>query len=141
MYERLTAFLPRLELEKCGEWIIDKKNDGSPEHPIQFPYVNYDRTIDEFVDNVYCFIRENPEMDMKDYNEILEQSNIQWSSDSMVNANEAFLDGKTVVALIFGAIRAERFCDGALMEFCENGCIQKWLKRLKVIDDLEKVAR
>ena len=129
MYEQLTTFLPRLELEQYGEWIIDKKNDGSPEHPIQFPYANYDRTVDEFVDTVYRFIRDYPEMDMRDYSDNLEQSNIQWGSDSMMNTDAASLDGKTVVALIFGAIRAERFCDGALMEFCETGCIQKWLQR------------
>ena len=133
--------MPRLELKQYGEWIIDKKNDGSPEHPIQFPYVNYDRTVDEFVDTVYRFIRDYPEMDMRDYSDILEQSNIQWGSDSMMSTDAASLDGKTVVALIFGAIRAERFCDGALMEFCETGCIQKWLQRLKAIDEAGAAAR
>jgi len=33
-----------------------------------------------------------------------------------------------------GAVRAERFCDGALKEFVENGSITKWLERLKEID-------
>lgn len=45
---------------------------------------------------------------------------------------------KTVVALILGVIRAERFCDGAPMGFCENGYIQRWLTRLKAIDDVEE---
>ena len=50
------------------------------------------------------------------------------------NANVDELDGKTVVALILGTIRAERFSDGTLLEFCQNGCIAKWLSRLKEID-------
>jgi len=137
MYEQLTAFLPQLHKGQYGDWIIDRENDGSPEHPIQFPYVNYDRTVDEFVDVVYHFIEGYPEMELKNYSEILEQANIQWSSDSMMNADETALDGKTVVALILGAIRAERFCDGALLGFCKDGCIQRWLARLKAIDDAE----
>jgi len=43
-------------------------------------------------------------------------------------------DEKSVLALIMGAVRAERFCDGALLAFFEDGCILKWLKRLKDID-------
>ena len=42
---------------------------------------------------------------------------------------------KVVLALILGAFRAERFCGGALKSFLEKGCIQKWLKRLKEIDN------
>jgi hypothetical protein len=32
------------------------------------------------------------------------------------------------------SIRAERFCDGALLGFFEKGCVGKWLERLKEID-------
>lgn len=38
--------------------------------------------------------------------------------------------GQQVMALLMGAVRAERFCDGALKEFVENGSITKWLERL-----------
>ena len=38
------------------------------------------------------------------------------------------------MALIMAAVRAERFCDGALKEFFENGSIEKWLLRLKELD-------
>ena len=53
----------------------------------------------------------------------------------MKNADVSSLDGKTVVALLVGAIRAERFCDGALLDFFEDGSIVKWLSRLKEIDE------
>ena len=45
------------------------------------------------------------------------------------------IDGETVMALLMGAIRAERFCDGALLGFCKDGSIIKWLGRLKEIDE------
>ena len=45
------------------------------------------------------------------------------------------MDGQGVMALIMAAVRAERFCDGALKEFFENGSIEKWLLRLKEIDE------
>ena len=43
-------------------------------------------------------------------------------------------DAQCVLALIMVAIRDERFCDGALLGFFKDGCILKWLKRLKDID-------
>ena len=38
------------------------------------------------------------------------------------------------MALIVGAIRADRFCEGALLSFFNNGCIIKRLERLEIID-------
>ncbi|MGI6010974.1 MAG: DUF6508 domain-containing protein [Ruminococcus sp.] len=34
-----------------------------------------------------------------------------------------------------GAIRADRFSEGALLYFFETGIITKWLNRLKEIDE------
>lgn len=34
-----------------------------------------------------------------------------------------------------GAIRAERFCDGAFASFVRSGAIDRWLRRLKEIDE------
>lgn len=33
MYEALTTFIPALVTDNIGEWIIDKENDGTAEHP------------------------------------------------------------------------------------------------------------
>lgn len=49
----------------------------------------------------------------------------------MTNVNIDELNGQAVLALIMGAVRAERFCSGALEGFLQNGSIIKWLKRLK----------
>lgn len=44
------------------------------------------------------------------------------------------LDEKCIMALILGVIRADRFCEGTLLYFFENGIIDKWLLQLKSID-------
>ena len=67
MFQELTGFIERLDSEEYGNWVINKENDGSPEHPIQMPYVNYGREAIAFEDAVYKFVDEHPEYDMKNY--------------------------------------------------------------------------
>jgi len=45
------------------------------------------------------------------------------------------LDAKCVMALIMGVIRAERFCEGVLLNFFQKGIIRKWLERLQAMDE------
>ena len=137
MFEELTAFLPQLQDSDYGEWIIDKENDGTPEHPIQFPFVSYDHIVRDFMDAAYSFIDAHKEMGLTHYHDILSESDIEWGSESMKNADVTLLDGRTVMALIVGAIRADRFCEGALLGFFEDGSMSKWLSRLKAIDQEE----
>ena len=135
MYEELTAFLPALQnADSYGELVIDKINDGTPEHPIQFPWMNYSDAVSDFRRAVYSFVDEHEEMDLRSYQEILERNGIRWSQNDMSRADVSKLDGQTVMALILGAIRADRFCDGALEEFLTEGQIQKWVRRLEEID-------
>ena len=56
----------------------------------------------------------------------------------MRNADASALDEQCILALIMGAIRAERFSDGALLAFFEEGHISDWLKRLYTIDSSGK---
>ena len=44
------------------------------------------------------------------------------------------LNAQCVLALLMGAVRAERFCDGALLDFFKSGYILKWLERLQNIE-------
>ena len=134
MYESLTSFLSKLQGDEYGKWIIDRENDGSPEHPIQFPFVAYSHVITDLEKAIYRFVNEHNEIELNHYYDILENADIQWNSDSMKNADVSSLDGRTVMALLVGAIRAERFCDGALLDFCQDGSIAKWLQRLKELD-------
>ncbi len=134
MYEKLTAFLPRLQDTEYGHWIVDQKNDGSPEHPKQFPFVVYDQVVNELESEVYCFLDLHPDLSLTRYGEILEEAGLAWDDNCMRKADVSQLDGLTIMALIVGALRAERFCDGALLSFFEDGCVAKWLARLKEID-------
>lgn len=140
MYERLTALLNEIKTDSVGEWIVDKENDGSPEHPIQFPFVHYSESVRKFEHEVYNFEKEHPEYGLNSYGEILNEHGIEWGADSMKLADVTNLSGRTVMALLMGAIRAERFCDGALMGFFSDGSIEKWLNRLKEIDETGDTA-
>lgn len=135
-FKVITKYISRItDTGSLGEWIIDTKNDGSPEHPIQMPFVNYDELINLFVMEFYQFSENHPEYQLTDYYSILESRGLKWNSEEMRNADVNSLDENCVLALIMGAIRAERFCDGALLGFIKDGSIIKWLKRLKAIDE------
>ena len=134
MFEELTAYIPKLQERQFGEWIVDTKNDGSPEHPIQFPFVNFNNTVTAFVEVVYRFVDTHLPMDLRSYSAILEEAGLKWDYNVMSNADVTGLTGRTVMALILGAIRADRFCEGTLLSFFNEGHIIKWLKRLKQID-------
>lgn len=135
MYESLTSFIPVLATDSYGEWIVDKENDGTPEHPIQWPFVNYGETVVNLEKEIYHFDEEHPDFGLKRYGDILNASGIEWGTESMKRADVSSLDGKTVMALLLGAVRVERFCDGALLEFCKDGSVIKWLERLKELDE------
>lgn len=53
----------------------------------------------------------------------------------MPGADVSELDGQAVMALLLRAVRAERFCDEALLGFFEDGSVKRWLLRLREIDD------
>lgn len=131
----LTKYIGKIsEAESYGEWFIDKENDGTPDHPIQMPFVNFDDIVNLFVDDFYQFSEGHPEYQLTEYGSILEKNGIKWDDVSMRNADVDALDEQCLLALIMGAIRAERFCDGALLSFFKDGYMLKWLKRLKALD-------
>ena len=133
-FENLIKYLPLLEDDNIGTWIIDRENDGTPEHPIQMPFVNYSEMVHHFIEDVYDFEEKNKDFELTHYGEILEKNGLEWGSKSMSEADVSSLDGQCIMALIMGAVRAERFCDGALLGFFKDGSIKKWLERLKKID-------
>ena len=134
MFEELTAYIPKLQEGQFGEWIVDTQNDGSPEHPIQFPFVNFNNTVTAFVEVVYRFVDTHPAMELRNYSATLEEAGLKWDYNVMSNADVTGLTGRTVMALILGAIRADRFCEGTLLSFFNEGHIIKWLQRLRQID-------
>ena len=69
------------------------------------------------------------------YGDILKDNGLEWDSESMKNAVVSNLNAQCVLALIMGAVGAERFCDGTLLDFFKSGRILKWLERSKAIDE------
>ena len=136
-FNNLIKYLPLLEDDNFGAWVIDRENDGTPEHPIQMPFVNYSEMVHHFIEDVYDFSENNKDFKLTRYGEILEKNGLEWGSKSMSEANVSYLDAQCVMALIMGAVRAERFCDGALLGFFKDGSIKKWLERLKELDNTD----
>ena len=134
----LTKYIPQLKDDSVGNWVIDRENDGTPDHPKQMPFVNYSEMVHHFIKDVYDFEEKNKDFELTRYGEILEKNGLEWGSKSMSEADVSSLDGQCIMALIMGAVRAERFCDGALLVLFKNGSIKKWLEKLKEIDDNNK---
>ena len=102
--------------------------------PIEMPYVNYGTTVADVEQAIYDFVDEHPEYELTHYRDILERNGLEWDSQAMSGADVSELDGQAVMALLLGAVRAERFCDGALLGFFGDGSMRRWLLRLKGID-------
>ena len=133
-YKVLTDYLPYIGNDDFGEWIIDRKSKGTAEDPIQMPYVSYSAMVRHFVGDVYEFMENHPEYILNHYQAILKANDIVWEKESMQDADISAFDGKCVMALIMGAVRADRFSEGALLSFFRSGTIAKWLLRLKEIN-------
>ncbi|MBQ0037329.1 MAG: hypothetical protein KBS74_01515 [Clostridiales bacterium] len=136
-FSELTTYIPQIKEGALGEWFIDRENAGTPEHPKRMPFVNYSRTVDQFVDTLYEYCDKHPEFEHTRYGDTLKSHGLEWGSKAMEEADVSGMDAKGVIALLIGAVRAERFCDGALLGFFEKGCILRWLERLAEIDQRE----
>ncbi|MCM2990417.1 DUF6508 domain-containing protein [Bacillus safensis] len=129
-FESLTKYIPMLREDHFGEWVIDQENDGTDEHPIQMPFVNYSETVRHFIEDVYTFAEHHQEMELTRYREILKENGIEGIPNDMENVDISNLNAQCVLALIMGVVRAERFCDGAIFNFFKNGTMLKCLERL-----------
>lgn len=134
-YSALTKYINLLENDSVGEWIVDTENDGSSERPIQFPFVNYSIVVQKLEDDIYKFAKESEEIVPGKYANILNANGIKWGYDSMMKADASVLDAQCILALLIASLRAERFCDGALLGFIESGAVTRWLKRLQELDE------
>ncbi len=92
MYESLTKYLTEFTGDEFGTWIIDKQNDGTPEHPIQMPHVNYANIVYRFIHDVSAFVDKHKDLELKRYSDILQANSIKWGMDSMTTAAIENLD-------------------------------------------------
>ena len=47
------------------------------------------------------------------------------------------MDAQGIMALLMGMVRAERFCDGAIMGMIKSGAVKKWLMRLQELKEMQ----
>lgn len=134
-YSALTKYINLLKNDNAGEWSCDKENDGSSERPIHLPFVSYSIAVDNLADDIYKFAKESNEIVPGKYAEILQANGIEWGYDSMMKADASGLDAQCILALLIASLRAERFCDGALLGFIKSGAVTRWLKRLQELDE------
>lgn len=134
-YSALTKYINLLKNDIVGEWSCDKENDGSSERPIHVPFVSYSIAVDNLADDIYKFAKESNEIVPGKYAEILQANGIEWGYDSMMKADASGLDAQCILALLIASLRAERFCDGALLGFIKSGAVTRWLKRLQELDE------
>lgn len=134
-YSVLTKYINLLKNDIVGEWSCDKENDGSSERPIHVPFVSYSIAVNNLADDIYKFAKESNEIIPSKYAEILQANGIEWGYDSMMKADASELDAQCILALLIASLRAERFCDGVLLNFIKSGAVTKWLKRLQELDE------
>jgi len=128
-FAKLISLKEKLDKGEYGTWHVDTEHKGTRDDPIHVPFPIYSETVEELVAAVYEFNDNNPDYDLYNYYEILRKYGIEKMKDVDIDT----LDNRCVMALLMSIIRAERFCDGYILEELENGNIQKLLGRLKTI--------
>lgn len=126
-YERITKYLEILDTRTSGEWIEDTTSKGTKDDPIHLPWVSYSSEVDSFVQ---VFFDEFADID---YWNNLEKRGL--ALDDLATLDISDFDGDGICTLITAVIRGDRFCEGILKEYIDNGVITRWLKRLLVIDE------
>lgn len=127
-YDCLTKYLSIFSNNPIGKWFKDDEGDGTEEHPYLLPHVVYSDEVTDFGENIAKIA---DKYNLNNYKDILNRNGIEWNCDSMKNADITKVSSDVIIALLLAAFRAEKFCDGALLSFFENGCIEKWLMKLK----------
>lgn len=107
--------------------------------PIKMPYAK----VTDVEQAIYNFVDEHPEYDLTHYRDILERNGLEWcslvmSELVMSEADVSELNGEAVMALLLRAVRAEHFCDAALLGFFEGGSLKRRILRLHEIEEQDR---
>ena len=120
MYEKLTAYIPKLQGISFGTW-----TDGAD--------VAYADEVYAFEEEVHRFIRSQSER--VDFGEVLSKAGIKRSMSSICSLEVNSLSGEVVIALLVHVFHKERMFAGTLLDCLHEGLIEKWLLRLQEIDN------
>lgn len=121
------------EYGSLTKYIVIFSNNSFVKETNIYSRIEYSQDVEKFMKDVeeYCGGCEI----YRGYISLLKENNIQWHFHSMVNADIELLSAQTICALILGAVRIERFSEGAILKFLKNGSILKWLSKLKEYDE------
>lgn len=133
-FEKITKLIPLLEAEEThGEWIIDREHKGTPDDPKQFPFVGYGRVACDLIDMVHECVDDNEDLGVRDHRGVLDSYGLP-DEESVLAADISKCDGKCTLAMILTIVRGDRFCEGLLLSYLNNGKMLEWMKRLREID-------
>lgn len=82
-FDILTKYIPVIQVDSIGEWVTNKENDRTLEHPIQMPFVGYTEIVHNFIEDVYAFEKSNKDMELARYGDILKENGLEWGMKSM----------------------------------------------------------
>jgi len=116
MFEFLFKYLEHFDKKDFGKWIIDDEHKETPNDPIQFPFVDYNRYVDAFIEEVCDFAITNK---LTNYN-LVDGKTIGYDSPN-----------KDIFYKILEITRAEKFCDGYVLGKLEDGTIQNLILILR----------
>lgn len=135
MYEPLTQFIDRISPDNVGEWGTGCWSDDRPEPAMFMPAMHYSDAVSELCQALEVVISDNAGTASWIAPDILAQRGIDWNTKAFREADVSTLDGDAILALLDAVFQLERFGDGLVGSFIRNGCITKWLIRLREIDE------
>ena len=128
MYEQITSYIGKLT---PGHWKYPENHgDGSSEHPYIAGWIDYDETTEDFISKMYEVVPN----DGKDYVEVLQEINQKYSNE-YYKVDISKLNGDMILYMMFAVIRGERFSEGLIGNYIAKGIMDKWLNRLKELDE------
>ena len=93
-----------------------------------------------FINDFAAFSKTNPHYGLPKFKDILSESGLEWTTESMRGANPAEVGAEAVLALIYGTIRADQLSSGVLEGFVEEGTVYCWLDYLKLSDEVSDLG-
>jgi len=129
----VTSYISVLETDNLGRW-APIQGEGTMAEPTQLPFVTYSEAVHQFIKDFYLF-EEAKAPYLHQYNQLLDSQGIKVISEFLTAERIETFDDETVMAVIMGIIRNDRFVEGMLRHFLKNGVIGLLLKRLVVFDE------
>ena len=140
-FETLTKLISTLEKDFYGDWIFSKEGDGSVEKPFITPHVSFTPAVYELFSELSKVVKQHSEYAFNDYRNYLFKRGYISTKASSFPINELKtvpvenMDVEDVFVMLTAVQRADRFCEGVLLDFFKDGIIIKWLRRLEKIDE------